>query len=82
MFSSTMTSCHMTTENVSLCSMASFSDPVSNVILNQHQTSFPTVYDMTIFREKKISVHYEIMSRDHVTSQKNWPWKYFHFNEN
>jgi hypothetical protein len=31
----------------------SFSDPASYVILNQRKISFPTVYDMTPFGEKK-----------------------------
>ena len=40
------------------------------------------VYDMTILGEEKKIIHYDVMSRDHVTSQKNSPVKDFGFSEN
>ena len=40
-------------------------------ILIWHQNIFPTVYNMTIFGENSFLSHYDVISRDHVTSQEN-----------
>ena len=46
---------HVTNFKPKYSSRTLFSDLVSNVIHNQYQKSFPTVYDMTIFGEKMFS---------------------------
>ena len=73
---------HMTTESLNLHSSTSFSEPVSNVILNQHQKSFPVVYNMKRNGEQTFFVHSDVMSRGHVTSQENWQWEDFHYGKN
>ena len=40
------------------------------------------VYNMSIFGENKYFTHSKILSRDHVTSQENWPWEDFHLGKN
>ena len=68
---------HVTNLKSKYLSRTSFSDHGSYVILNQHNTSFLTVYNMTTIGEKSFFVHYDMTSHDHVTSQENWPWEDF-----
>ena len=43
---------HVAEENALYLLRTSSSDPVPNVIMNHHQKSFQTVYNMTVFEEK------------------------------